>query len=73
MIPKLTDELMLDSSLRARGVFAHAFNGLTTPDQRKQRFRDAIQCAGAGLLIGNWNGMERTLGMAFQFVYGETL
>jgi hypothetical protein len=70
MNPSLTDEMALAAKLKSLGHAVDAFTGLTTTEQRREIFRQAIRQVGPGLPIGNWNGMERTLGMVFQLVYG---
>lgn len=69
----LTDEMALAAVLKARGHAVDAFRGLTTTEQRKESFRRAICEAGPSLPAGQWRGMDRTLGMVFQMVYGEAL
>lgn len=63
MIPKLTDELMLATALKAKGIKTNAFDGLTTIDQRKAAFRRAIAQEGA----------EHVFDAQFRSVYGEPL
>jgi len=72
MSVSLTDEMALAALLKARSVEIDAFDGLTTTEQRREAFRKAIAAAGAALPAGKWKGMERTLGMVFQIIYGET-
>lgn len=69
----LTDEMALAAVLKARGHSTNAFDGLTTTERRKEVFRQAIRELGPTLPAGQWKGMERTLGMVFQLVYGESL
>jgi hypothetical protein len=63
MIPRLSDELALASLLKSRGVQTAAFDGLTTPDQRKMHFRAAIAL----------NGLEEAFRERFREAYGESL
>jgi hypothetical protein len=73
MTPSLTEELVLAAKLKAHGISTTAFDGLTTPEQRKEAFRVAIRELGATYPFGTWNGMHRTYGMVFQQIYRETL
>jgi hypothetical protein len=63
MIPKLTDEMFLAIDLRAKQVHADAFTGLTTVEQRKAKFRNAITSA----------GLAAEFGERFAKLYGEAL
>jgi hypothetical protein len=63
MIPKLTDELMLATMLKAKGIKTSAFDGLTTTEQRKAAFRRAIVQEGA----------EDAFRAEFEQTYGEPL
>lgn len=63
MIPKLSDELSLATLLKSKGVQTAAFDGLTTPDQRKMHFRAAITL--------HW--LEETFGKRFEETYREAL
>jgi hypothetical protein len=63
MIPKLTDELMLATTLKAKGIRSDAFDGLTTVEQRKAAFRHAIVQEGA----------EDAFRSMFVVTYGEDL
>lgn len=69
----ITDEMALAALLKTKGHAVDAFHGLTTTEQRREVFRQAIQASGPSLPAGQWKGMERTLGMVFQIVYGETI
>lgn len=43
MIPKLADELALITRMRVQKIDCRAFDGLTTPEQRREIVRDAIR------------------------------
>jgi hypothetical protein len=73
MIPKLAEEMVLHAKLKGQGKATGAFDGLTTPEQRKEAFRHAIRELGPAHPFGNWNGMQRTYGMVFQQIYVEPL
>jgi hypothetical protein len=46
VIPKLTDEMSLITSIRARGIECRAFDGLTTHEQRREIVRASILASG---------------------------
>jgi hypothetical protein len=63
VIPKLTDEMALITRIRARQIECSAFDGLTTPEQRREIVRKSILASGE---------TER-FGSEFAKVYGEGL
>lgn len=63
MIPKLTDEMSLITNIRSCGIECRAFDGLTTPDQRREIVRKALLA----------NSAQERFGGDFARVYGEAL
>jgi hypothetical protein len=66
-------EIALAKRLRIHGVKVD--DGLTTLEQRREAFRDAITARGIELVIA-WktkNGKPMTYGQAFQRIYGRPL
>lgn len=70
MIPKLTDEITLISKVRSLGIQCNAFDGLTTPEQRRAAVRVAIDPV-LEVTFSVLNGKRITLAMQFASVYGE--
>jgi hypothetical protein len=63
LIPKLTDELSLITSIRARQIECRAFDGLTTPEQRREIVRKSILASGS----------QDRFREPFEKVYGQSL
>lgn len=70
MIPKLTDEITLVSKVRSLGIECSAFDGLTTPEQRRAAVRIAIDPV-LEVTFAVRNGKRISMAMQFASVYGE--
>lgn len=72
MLDELDNEMWLANRIRAHGIFI--FEGVTTPEIRKQRMRDAINKIGSEVVVGR--GKDRkpvSYARAFEHLYGESL
>lgn len=69
MIPKLSDEIAFAARLKAEGITTAAFDGLTTVDQRRECFREAIWPI-EGMEYTRINGRPITVAMEFARIYG---
>lgn len=70
MTPKLTEELILVSKLRSLQIDCAAFDGLTTPEQRRDRVRAAMQPV-LDVTYTVKDGKRVTISEQFERVYGE--
>jgi len=68
--PKFTDEMALVSKIRSLGIECAAFDGLTTPDQRRQCIRAAIDPV-LDVTFTILNGRRLTMAMKYADTYGE--
>lgn len=69
MTPNYTDELALITKLRSLGVMLNAFDGLNTPDQRREIVRAALMPVD-DVTYAIRNGKRITIAMRFAEVYG---
>lgn len=70
MIPKLADEMAFAVKLKALGIETDAFDGLTTVDQRRDRFRAVLQSVD-DVTFAILNGKRISMAMEFARIYGE--
>lgn len=70
MIPKLAEEISLAVKLKSLGVQCDAFDGLTSPDQRREFFRAALEPVD-DVTFAIRNGKRVTMAMEWARIYGE--
>lgn len=70
MIPKLSDEIAFAVKLKALGQPTDAFAGLTTVEQRRDTFREALRPVD-DVTFTVANGKRITMAMEFARIYGE--
>jgi hypothetical protein len=67
--PKLTDEMTLITKVRSLRIDCNAFDGMTTPEQRCDIVRKAIEPV-LDVTFTIRNGKRITMAMQFADVYG---
>lgn len=70
MIPKLPDEMAFGVKLKSLGIQCAAFDGLTTHEQRRDYFREALAPVD-DVTFTMRNGKRITIAMEFARIYGE--